>query len=266
MSRPEQLLEELGITRPEDIDLKAIAQYCGATVVYEDLQGCEARILGFGDRAVIAANRSSSRGRQRFSVGHELGHWMYDRGRASFACNEDALTREWSATNPENRANRYAADLLLPVHMFQPLANGREITLRTASDLADRFQASLTATAIRLVECGSYPSMVVCNGPRGRIWFRRGPSVPEQLWPTDRIGPKTLALDLLRGDAGPGKPVDVSASAWFELEDASRYWIREDAVRIGRELVLSLLWWADEQQLLDLEADEPDTEFNPGFR
>ena len=29
-----QLLDELGITRPEDIDLEGIAAYCGAFVIY----------------------------------------------------------------------------------------------------------------------------------------------------------------------------------------------------------------------------------------
>src|SRR5437867_9520652 len=89
--RAETILEELGIENPEDIDVEAIAQYCGATVVYEDLGGCEARILGYGDRAIIAVNESSPRVRQRFSVGHELGHWMNDRGRASFACEGTAF-------------------------------------------------------------------------------------------------------------------------------------------------------------------------------
>lgn len=33
------LLRELGITEPEDIKIEAIAQYCGATIVYEPLRG-----------------------------------------------------------------------------------------------------------------------------------------------------------------------------------------------------------------------------------
>ena len=58
--------------------------------------------------------------------------------------------------NPERRANRYAADLLLPVFMFEPRSKNRDITFETVRDLAREFQVGLTATAIRLVEFGSF--------------------------------------------------------------------------------------------------------------
>ena len=263
---PEQLLAELAISSPSDIDIEAITQYCKATIVYEPMEGCEARILGVGDRAVITVSQHSSRERQRFSAGHELGHWMHDRGRASFACDDTVFHREWWKRNPESRANEYSADLLLPLSMFKPRARDRELTFATTRELAAAFETSLTATAIRLVEHGSFPAMVVCNSPRGRLWFKRGPTIPETLWPTDRAGPSTVAYDILRGDSSPGKPVDVKASAWFDQDDADSYWIREDAVRVAPDTVLSLIWWADEQQLLDLESDDPDTSLDLRFK
>ena len=66
MSRPPhlrtaaELLDALGITNAREIDVEAIAQYCGATILYEPLQGCEARILGYGDRAVITINPAAA--------------------------------------------------------------------------------------------------------------------------------------------------------------------------------------------------------------
>jgi len=75
------------------------------------------------------------------------------------------------------------------------------------------------------------------------------------LWPTEKVDRRTVAFDLLRGEAGPGKAVDLRASAWFENENASEYLVREDSVKIAENLVLTLLWWADERQLLDLEDD-----------
>lgn len=44
--KPEDLLGELGITEPDEIDVDAIAAYCDAFVVYEFLSGSEARIVG----------------------------------------------------------------------------------------------------------------------------------------------------------------------------------------------------------------------------
>lgn len=101
----------------------------------------------------------------RFSAAHELGHWMLDRGRlAAFVCSEKNFINDWSIDNPERRANRFAAELLLPQFLFQPLAKNKEITLKTVRELCAKFQTSLTATAIRLVEFGSFPAMVVCCG------------------------------------------------------------------------------------------------------
>ena len=45
------LLRSLGITEPDEIDVYAIAQSTGATVVGKPVTGCEARIIGYGDKA-----------------------------------------------------------------------------------------------------------------------------------------------------------------------------------------------------------------------
>lgn len=257
---PDTVLEELGIREPEDIKIEAIAEYCGATILYETLEGTEARILGYKDRAIITVNITAPLGRRRFSGAHELGHWMCDRGNIAFACTEAVFTREWSNDNPERRANRYAAELLLPEKMFRHHAKNRPVTFATVRELAETFATSLTATAIRLVELGSYPAMLVCNDRARRRWFVRGPDVPEVLWPYDRVRPRTIAYELLNGIAEAGGPADVCADGWFSHRDALRYAVREDSLFVADDLVLTLLWWKDERQLLDLEGEDEDEE------
>jgi hypothetical protein len=254
---PPKLLRDLGITEPSDIRIEAIAEYCAATIIYERLRGSAARILGIGDRAFITVDSESQRERQRFSAGHELGHWMMDRGKvASFVCAERVFAAEWDADNPERRANRYATDLLLPKFMFEPRAKNKEIVFDRVRELARDFQVSLTATAIRLVELGSFPAMIVCNEPGRRRWFIRGSDVPEVLWPKNTPGAYTSAYDLLRGSTSPEGPVDVQADGWINHPLARRYTLREDSMKLGDRLVLSLLWWKDEHQLLDISDDE----------
>lgn len=251
---PEALLSDLGIERPEDIDIEAIAQYCGATIVYEALAGCEARIIGQRDRAIITVNTTSNRPRQRFSAAHELGHWMRDRGNVAFACAKRVFLTEWYGENPERRANRYAADLLLPDRLFAAEARGKDMTLGSVQELAQRYQTSLTATAIRLVELGSFPAMLICNerGSRRWKWFVRGPDVPARLWPADEPGGDALAFDLLRNRHAERGPAEVAAAAWFDQESAERYAVVEESIRSGN-LVLTMLWWRDQRQLLESE-------------
>lgn len=158
----------------------------------------------------------------------------------------------WWEDNPEVRANRYAADLLLPSPVFSRQAKKREITFATVRDLAREFQTSLTATAIRLVELGSFPSMLVCYKLGHRRWFTPGPDVPKILWPRSEPGRATAAYDLVHGTATAEGPVDVYADGWFDIRNANHYEVREDSIRVSDRFVLSLLWWKDESQILDL--------------
>jgi hypothetical protein len=253
----EALLEELGISNHSDIDIDAVAQYCGATILYEPLSGCEARILGHKDRAYITVNASAPRPRQRFSAGHELGHWLRDRGRIAFACTDGEFLSGWDPGDPERRANRFAADLLLPTFLFRPAARVKPVTFDVVRALADTFTMSLTATAIRLVEEGGLPSMLICSDDTGRrLWFARSPIVPKELWPKQQPGSWTAARALLNG-AAAGDPVDVDADEWIEHPDSAQYVVREHSLKIGTR-VLSLLWWKDESQLTDLVEREDD--------
>jgi IrrE N-terminal-like domain len=254
---PGQLLEELGITSPDEIDVEAIAFHCYATIRYRPLTGCAARIVGNQNIAIITVDSSASRPRQRFSAGHELGHWMYDRGKASFSCQEAQFTKEWSRHNPESRANRYASDLLLPVSLFRPKTNSfKTMDFDVVKSLAQTFNTSLTSTAIRLVECGPLPTMLVCYSDAGREWFVRGSAVPERLWPSQKPRPSTYAFDFLKGGMERELQGEVPAEAWFDHRTAEGHDIQEHSFRTSYGDVLSFLWWKNEQMLIDLEEYE----------
>lgn len=245
---PDQVLADLAIVEPSEIDLEVVAQYCGATVVYEPLEGCEAYIIGRDDRAIIAVNSTAYEGRQRFSIGHELGHWMRDRGTRGLACDKRKMSMQWRHEEPENLANLYAADLLFPLQMFVPRAKGKPVTFETARALAGEFRGSLTAVAIRLVQHGSFPSMLVyCENGKKR-WSIRGDDIYLKL--REEPGPNSMAYDLLRGTNAAHAPTDVYADEWIEKRNADRYSVREHSIRSGAG-VLTLLWWKDERIFTD---------------
>jgi hypothetical protein len=251
---PVVLLDDLGITEPDEIIIEALAAHCGATIVEQHLVGCEARLIGYGEKAIITVNSSLSIERRRFSAAHELGHWIRDRGKIAAVCSEEMLAGRWQDKDHESGANRYAANLLLPDHIFSPRAKNRQITLLTVRDLGSTFRTSITATAIRLVELGSLPGMVLCSGPKGRMWFVRGPDIPTILFPLRAPGKGSVAYDLLQGKTEVGC-TEVEADSWIDHRDAARYTVHEDSMRVTRDLILTLLWWKDESQILDLDED-----------
>jgi Zn-dependent peptidase ImmA (M78 family) len=251
----DELLLDLGITEPEELDLNAIAQHCCATILYKPLEGCAARITGNQDRAIITVDSNSRVERQRFSAAHELGHWMFDRGKVSlFSCEEKTFLKEWSTVSPEMRANRYASDLLMPTSMFKPRARlFPQVDFDTVRALAKVFTTSLTATAIRLAEHGPLPAMVVCSTIRGVEWSVKGDGT-KALWPHEAHR-ETYAYDVLHGDLDEASG-DVSASAWFSHAVASRHCVYEHSIRSYQGTVLSLLWWRDESMLIKVEEYE----------
>lgn len=253
---PGHILAELGIREPEDLDVEAIAQHCGATIRYATLRGCAARIMGFRDRAIITVDPTVNRGRQRFSAGHELGHWMRDRGEVAFQCDENKLRRGWLGENPEGRANRFASDLLMPIGMFKPRSRNLPVTFDTVRSLANLFQMSITATAIRLVEHGGLPSMLVSNNATEREWSFASDGVRGRLGPKERPGSGSIAYELLRGNSSAESPRDVGADDWVTHRNAQRYWVHEDSLLIRDDVVLTLLWWRDESQLIDIDEAE----------
>ncbi|MBS1841000.1 MAG: ImmA/IrrE family metallo-endopeptidase [Acidobacteria bacterium] len=255
---PEQLLDELGITEPSQIKIEAIAYHCQAIILYEPLSGCEANIVGRGDRAIITVDSSALRTRQRFSAGHELGHWMKDRGQVAFGCGREQMDSHWIANNPETRANQFASDLLLPSKLFVPLAKGRPITVETVRDLGRVFEMSLTATAIKLVRFGSFPSMVLYFEDGERKWFiPSGQDLPRLLlWPVKQLDPSTVSARLSSGGIEREGMDDVRTDKWFDVQNANRYYVRESCFATGPGSVVTLLWWEDEKQIIDLQEEE----------
>ena len=87
----------------------------------------------------------------------------------------------------------------------------------------------------------------------------RSEIVPGSFWPHEVPGRDSMAFDLHRNPrALPHGPIDVSAEQWINKPGADRYVVKEDSIRISEDLVLTLLWWENERQILD--ADEEDEE------
>src|SRR5512133_2906356 len=97
--------------------------------------------------------------------------------------------------------------------------------------------------------------MLVCNDRSGRKLFVRSSLVPNTLWPVTSPGTGSVASKLLEGgrSANP-EPSEVDADDWIDHVDASRHTVMEHSIGM-QEFVLSLLWWKDETQILDLDED-----------
>jgi Zn-dependent peptidase ImmA (M78 family) len=242
LSAAERLLQRFGIADPKEIDLEAIAWRMGAILKRRPLDGCEAMIVGNDRNAVISVNSRSIPSRQRFSIGHELGHWHHHRGKVLF-CSGREIDCLGASDGPEKQADEFASDLLLPNYLFRPAARKiKRLSLRAARELAEQFEASLTATLSKLVDADVFPIMLICHGHRRRRWFRRSRSVAGFWFPRDDLDCESPAFDLLfKGGKEDTYPRKIGADAWFEFRGVDQHEVQEQSFPLPNNEILTLL-------------------------
>ena len=136
---------------------------------------------------------SAAGGRPRVSLAHEAGHYFLDSHRTYLLGGGDPHNSEagFRASAPtEREADVFAANLLMP--SFLLAGHARDPDLEEAAKVAEIFQASLLASAIRLVESTSRScALVVSSGSkveyclqsqdlksRGWLWLPKSLSLP----------------------------------------------------------------------------------------
>jgi hypothetical protein len=237
------MLIALGIERPEQIDLEAIAWEHGAAVKYRPLDRCEAMIVGAQRRAIITVNCRAIQTRRRFSLAHEIGHWHHHRGRILFCGAADIGNPAHAPLDPENQADQFASDLLLPDFMFRPrIVKIKPLMLSTIREIAEEFNVSLTATLLKLAGSDRFPIVIVCHNKQRRRWFRRAPMVPGWWFPNENLDAESIAFEMLFGGAAEiSYARKVGAEAWFEFRGVERHEIQEQAFLLPNDEVLTLL-------------------------
>jgi Zn-dependent peptidase ImmA (M78 family) len=190
----EELAAQAGII--EINGLQDSAGFEGALVVADEMKS----------RGSILFNAVSPRPKQRFTIAHELGHFLLPTHRLStYQCSTDdmgtASGPQGTRASTEAEANRFAAELLLPKRLFkQSLRSMGEPELEALRDLATVYGTSMEATANRMARLSDYPCAVVYA--KGTV-VRYCVSSPEL--------PYSLVV-------GPGRPlpIDGLARSWTD--------------------------------------------------
>lgn len=85
--------------------------------------------------------------RKRFTVAHEIAHFVLHRDRLDGGLLEDIMYRGGLSNREEIQANQMAADILMPFPLIRKLVDEGE---NTVEKLAARLQVSVPAMKIRL--------------------------------------------------------------------------------------------------------------------
>jgi hypothetical protein len=242
LSAPEQLLWFHGCRRPEHIDLEAIACDRGARVVYRRMDGCAARLLTDGEQAIISIQAGDNEGRRRFSLAHELAHWINDARRGFNCFGDDIGPQNAEAASVEAAANVFSSQLVLPDYLVAPWMRGRRVDLALAVELSAVFRTSVTASAIKLARSTEFGVCLVCHSLQGRRWFVRSSTWPSRLYPRLQLHRKTAAYELAaRGCGGMANAASSPGAHWLSGMGSAAVQIDAQSMRLPDGTTLTML-------------------------
>jgi hypothetical protein len=225
---------------------------------------------------IILVSQASSQRRRRFTIGHELGHFLIPthlpRDENGFLCSFDDMQRANAragdrAAEMEVEGNRFAALLLMPTQLFR-----RDVHRRAGADLehvlelADRYDTSREATVRRYVDLHDDPCAAIVSHKGRVLRFYRSKEFPFiEVCPGDPLPRqcRTACLD---------KPVGT-VSDWDEVDAAQ--WLPSGRGRRLPALYEQALIQRDGYRLTLLTADAADEDedeeamtgaWAPGFR
>ena len=230
-ARIHELLPDLDLP----VSLEELCKQLDISAITElETDGFEAALLTDEHKSsgAILHARGRHPARTRFSIAHELGHFLIPSHRPSTSnsmqCSLDhLLTSDAKAKDKRRRieaeANRFAAHLLMPPAMVRKAILGSDTNLQAIATMADMFGVSKEAMARTWVEQHPDPVAIVI-AQHGRIArYYRGEDFP---WIACARG-ETLpdgsnALDL---DVTPGRYSEleeIEPDTWLGERDAQR--------------------------------------------
>lgn len=162
MSSTEQFVDLLARHKGPPVNVEAVIR--GLGIELDKKAALDPRISGQIERTEgggfrISTNRADPYFRQRFTMAHELGHFLLHRGRIGDGIDDDRAYRSTEVGKyhntkigraEETEANRLAALILMPSELVR-----KECGYASSIDaLAKRFQVSRQAMEIRLSTLG----------------------------------------------------------------------------------------------------------------
>jgi Zn-dependent peptidase ImmA (M78 family) len=190
--RPVEIVDEILRQNPEmpyPVPLEELATVVGIQQIGELVtEGFEGMLMTNPEKSqgVIMVKANANPQRRRFTIGHELGHYLLPWHRQlSFSCSSESIkdsgtdSKSARGVEMEAEANSFASELLMPSAVFKELQRSAgEPDLEQVVKFATHFDASIEATARRFMNLSEFPvAFVFSQNDTVRYWTK-GPEFP----------------------------------------------------------------------------------------
>lgn len=117
-----------------------------------------------GEWGIFYNNAITSKGRQNYTLGHELGHYLLHRHQEpqGIQCSgRDMLDWKSEYAQKEAQANTFSSFLLMPLDDFRTQVTGHKGSMDLMQHLSDRYGVSITAAILKWLEMTDQRAMIV---------------------------------------------------------------------------------------------------------
>jgi hypothetical protein len=260
-----KLHEQIG-TLNGPLPIKEIAEALDIVEVrIAEFDGFEGMLLTDTVRreGAILANARGGPRRARFTIAHELGHYLLERHVLSvddgFKCRAADLREDGNGNRhrrQETQANQFAAEVLCPAAVVTKMIS-EEPDLRIGERLRDAFGISLEVAVRRMVELHEGPLAAIWSHEGQISYFTKGPAFPfltckpKTRLPKDSAAARAVA----RGEARLTTFQEAAPHAWTDRPGIEIL----EQTRVARSgHAVTLLWMTSGP-----DADNQDDELLP---
>jgi IrrE N-terminal-like domain len=242
------------------------------SVVGADLPGFEGALYrveksGKHEWAILYNSAIGVPGRIRFTMAHELGHYiMHRKSRHEFRCSEsDMLHWESEEKLQEAEADVFASYLLMPIDDFRRTISTDMVDIDVLDHCAQRYGVSLTAATLKWLEFTSQRAVLVMSRDGYILWARSSrPAYESGIFFRTKnvtVPVPTGSLAITNNSVSPERRgIELAIRTWFPNEPKDMN-LREMKIVSDRyEQTMSLLILPKAEPRLMRDSEEIDVE------
>lgn len=236
-----------GPVQVDELALEYSAQTAPETPIHEvtekNIPGCMGALVYSENRPrqwAIVYHSNQSQGRRAYTIAHEFGHYILhrelidreDRFQGGIFCTEESVLQR-NGIGIEHEADIFAANLLMPLNDFRKQIPAKAIpSFSDLSKVAARYGVSLTAAALRWLECTETRALLIVSNEGFAHWakasepaFKSGCFIRTKNTVFELPSKATAVTGEFREEATTG--IQQPASVWFN-EPVLEMCIRSD--------------------------------------
>lgn len=249
-AKAREIIQKLGIASPNEIDVVKIAALRKIRVRERPLSGCDGMMVRKDNRAIISVRSSiPDVKKKRFVIAHELGHiLLHPQIKQSDNFNLSQFEQMQYRSSPEEmEANYFAAELLMPSHLFTEELKLVDPSFSEISRLSRIFNTTLSATAIQFVKYSKEPCALIISKNLETPWVYTAEGFEFWVEKRERIHAYSVTADIIKRGKTSGRANDVSAGVWFQgYSDSGKDYITEESLFFQDSgIAYTLLWVHD---------------------